>query len=214
MRIFSMKKIVLFLMIVFSVSLFATDISNFDIKGIKLGMSKDRVFKLFHVKPYIENYVNNNRNYLLDGGYSFKLKKNRNIEDVFSEIDYRYDKKIYSVLRMIYYYTPVDAKKIEETVKEKYGNPDKTFRINGEYQMCWGTCKKNKYGFSMDDAEGKNFMVFFKEKGWENDGTRCYLQVTFFLYDRDMYKSIWEYEKKTKIFLENKSKEINSKIDL
>ena len=210
-----MKKIVLFLMIVLSVSIFATDVSNFDIKGIRLGMSKDRVSKLFHVKPYIENYVNDNRNYLLNGGYSFKLKNNRNIEDTFSGIDYRYDKKIYDVLRFIYYYTPVDANKIEKAVKEKYGTPDKIFRRNNEYQMCWGTCKKDKSGFLMDEAEGKNFMVFFKEKGWErDDGTHCYLQVTFFLYDRDMYNSVWEYEKKTKVFLEKKSKEINSKIDL
>jgi len=208
------KKVIFIFILIYSVSLFATDVSNFDIKGIKLGMNKDRVSKLFHVKPYIESYVNDNRNYLLDGAYSFKLKKNRNIEDVFSEIEYRYDKEIYSVLRIIYYSTPVDANKIEEIVKEKYGTPDKTFRRNDEYQMCWGTCKKNKYGFLMDDAEGKNFMAFFKEKGWENDGKRCYLQVTFFLYDKDAYNSIWEYEKKTKVFLEKKSKRINSKIDL
>ena len=212
-----MKKIVLSLMVLLVTSLFATDVSNFDIKGIKLGMNVDNVYKLFHIKPShdYKTYVNNNRNYLLHGFYDIKLKKNSNIEDRFSEISYRYDKKIYYISRAVTYYTPVDYKKIEAAVKKKYGIPDKTSRLHGsDYYMCWGTCKKEKYGsFSYD--KGKSLIILFHEKGWKNkDGTRVYLDVDFNLQDNDMKKSIWEYEKKTKLFLEKKSKEINSKIDL
>ncbi len=154
-----MKKIILFLMIVFSVSLFATDVSNFDIKGIKLGMSKDEVLKLMPkgTKFYVSDVVAYDSNYPYEYSAYFDWKKSNGRFSFVVTFDHQL--LAYEINRNIRLKKNADIHRVTQQVINHYGKPDFVWKVNKHlYRLCWGKCKKGQYGFNTQ-KNGKTFNV-------------------------------------------------------
>jgi len=139
-----MKKIMIFSMFVI-VNLNAVDVSSFDIKGIKLGMSESEVVK---------NMPCNNPKKSI--GWAGHLGSLYTCED--KKIDFQvaldYKKKVFHIYYAVNFSIKPNFKIIESRLINKYGNT-KHKSSSSEYQepiyyrdLCWGDCKiyKNKGG--------------------------------------------------------------------
>ena len=143
-----MKKIILGLMILLSTSLFATDVSDFDIKGIKLGMNKDEVLKLMPrgTEFYVSDDVAYNPNYPYIYSAYFDWKKNNG---KFSfNVSFNHKLLVYKINRNIRLDQNADIKKVAKQVVNHYSKPDFIWKVNKHlWKLCWGKCKKGEYHF-------------------------------------------------------------------
>ena len=122
---------------IFSSSLYAVDVSNFDIKGIKLGMSKSEVLKRMPCKqPAIQ--IEKLRNGKISEIY-IRCPKNR------FQVILNHKMNVYSVSMSIDFTTEPNFRKIKNKVFAKYGNPTQQAKQKvielGEGKRvvyCWG----------------------------------------------------------------------------
>ena len=199
-------------MIVLSVSLFATDVSNFDIKGIKLGMSKNEVLKLMPKGTIFRTFSNiaNNPNYPYEYDAYFDWKKSH--DQFYFGVDFDHQLNAYEIIRNVKLNENANMKKVSQQVINRYGNPDFTWKSDvnqrEHWEFCWGKCIRNKYGFYANENE--KVLIIEITKDYRNEHylleTRLYndkLKDMNIKYEKSMYK-------KAKNELEEKA----SKVDL
>ena len=148
-----MRVVLIILLILFSEPLCAVDVSQFDIKGIKLGMSKSEVLKRMPCNNP-ENYIDK-----LDNGtiYSYHLqcRKDKGLSnDFYTIIDFDHNGISYSITKMIPYKLKPNYTAIIKKIIKKYGNPtaktnqtpaSNNYRNIGYYKtFCWGDCRVAK----------------------------------------------------------------------
>jgi len=144
-----MKKIVFGLMIFISTFLFATDVSNFDIKGIKLGMSKDEVLNIFkNMQCSIKkDWENPNMDHTKPPRSIFyKCEQGKN----YITIKLNHNNKVIYIHRYMYNKTGFNITSIKNQILLKYGKTKFVKKISPEYgssyySICYGNCinKKN-----------------------------------------------------------------------
>ena len=153
-----MKKIILFSMVIFFTSLFATDVSNFDIKGIKLGMSKDEVLKLmphgtkidyFCIDDKINNKCKYPYEYLLNPGWLLSS----NGKTCFIDLDH--NSKIYKIDKTIKLSRFSKLEKVVKNVIKHYGKPDLIRKFQKAQVLCYGGCLLSK------ETEGNLLAITF-----------------------------------------------------
>ncbi len=197
-----MKKIVLFLMIVFSVSLFATDVSNFDFKGIKLGMSKDKVIKKMQK---ISSYSLEKTTPIYVGdkitGYQL-VYSGENDED----FTFNFDKnqKLYEFWREIQLKKIANINKIFNQIYAKYGQPEDIWDHLGLFQVSYGECERGEYYFKPIKNKKCFHISLFK-----SDNT-----LNFMITDDSIYRINQKYQNTLKRKLYNKERQKASRIDL
>jgi hypothetical protein len=195
-----MKKMTLVIWVLLTSSLFATDVSNFDIKGIKLGMSKDDITSKisFNYKFDVRLMVADNPNY----PYQYILYKPAPIDE--SCFNFIFDKnlKVYDIARCIPLDNNANFNKVISQVIKKYGTPK--YKNENEYRisMCWGDCILNETFRTKEN--GKTLQVSINK---EDKKIYFYLmnQLSYNknkLYSKRMYK-------KAKEELENKASNID-----
>jgi hypothetical protein len=202
------KKIAFFLIVSVATSLFATDVSNFDIKGIKLGMSKEATLKrlphgtIFRVFSDIAG--NPNYPYEYDANY---IKKGEEHKDFLAfGVTFGHTLQAYEIHRNIGLDYNANINKIMQQVILRYGKPDFFWkRSDSDVALCWGNCYKGKYHYQATE-NGKILYIQI------NTDDNPLLQVE--LEDDKLYNENVKYEeklhKKAKDELENKA----SKVDL
>ena len=191
-----MKKIVLFLMIVFSVSLFATDVSNFDSKGIKLGMSKNEVLKLM---PKGTKFREDD---CLDSKCEYPTAYFAYFEDVKSRLNvyFTHTLQSYKIERYIKLDNRANIGKIALSIKNRYGKPDYTWKVNNNlWKFCWGECKRGEYHF-LTKKNGKTLYI-------EIDTNVHFLTVE--LEDEKLYRMNYNYREKIEKELEEKASQVD-----
>lgn len=147
----SVNRILIFLFIViFSSSLYAIDVSNFDIKGIKLGMSKSEVLKKMPCSsPKIETQfidtVKGKKLYWT----SIECENNSDILHVILSRKNRVD----FIKRVKSFNVSPSWDKIKKQIIKHYGNP--TFELPNNVDVypinniCWGGCRIRKHNNTM-----------------------------------------------------------------
>ncbi len=138
----SANRVLIFLFIgIFTSSLYAVDVSNFDIKGIKLGMSKKEIINK------LEDVISKNRN-SYDKSWTHQIIKSK--RDGFSlgaeyVINLNHNEKLLNIGREIIFKYEPSFRKIKKQLIKKYGNPDKVAKSKNnkgdfKYELCWGNC--------------------------------------------------------------------------
>ena len=210
----NVNRILVFLYIgMFSSSLYAVDVSNFDIKDIKLGMGKNII-----VNKLADTTSKNVNIY----GRSWTYQIIKNSRDGFSlgaeyVINLDHNEKSFSIAREIIFKYEPNFNKIKKQLIKKYGKPDniaesKNNKGDFEYQLCWGDCTvKNATYWKGNVIWGheKSFIITYRKYSEKNT-----FYMLFELVDRvaeskeDDWKEV-EYER----YLKNE-KEKASNIDL
>jgi len=177
----------IFFLLIFSFSLFAVDVSNFDIKGIKLGMSKKEVLnKMPCKKPIMKNPWSSVPAEWLGDGFDFICKyTEKNNEEIFT-ISLDYDGIVISINRVINFSYKTNEKNLKTKLILRYGKADKSY----ENFIGWGKIDKQYFNAYFHNRGKKLILSLHDEKQ-----TRIYNQL--------IYKKTDEYELK-------KSKEASS----
>jgi len=113
-----MKKIVTIMMaLLVGVNVYAVDVSDFDIKGIKLGMSKSEVLKKMPCNnPKIKTqYITSDKQYIY--GYSIECLK-PNISVIFDN-----NAKVHNIVLRINFKHSPRVSSIKNNIIKKYGQP-------------------------------------------------------------------------------------------
>jgi len=147
------KKVIFIFMLIYSSFLFATDVSNFDIKGIKLGMSKNEALKripCMYQKTYNDEISEQGKCINKDEIYYLQF-----IDNYVSNISRT--KKI-----------PIQPndKILYKKIYRKYGIPDKKsrYKFKNEYMdcLCYGQCSTpDSDGFIHLLDKGKGFLIYY-----------------------------------------------------
>jgi len=227
----NVNRILIFVLIgIFSSLLHAVDISNFDIKGIKLGSSQS------FIKTKLHNWCNNidfKNQYIgnkLWISYITCGKKSNRME---TGIEYRIvtnqNKLAFIIQREKIFTLKPNLKKIEKQLFEKYGKPQKITKSTLVHNSnakgyikyyCWGECS-----ISIEDGEwwkgktihtinkGKSLIIKYKNyTKFHNEGE--YYSLFFILEDDEAYINNEKWGNTTeKAFIKNK-KEQESNLDL
>ena len=143
-----MKNFILITLGIFfiNIPLYAVDVSNFDIKGIKLGMSKSKVLrKMPCSNPSIDIWrTSNNKIY---GGTIGCDNSNYRVQ-------YDHNEYVYQISKRINFNIEPNLHKIRNKLIRKYGNPNEETKkktmskssANGKIiAFCWGDYCKVKY---------------------------------------------------------------------
>jgi len=152
-----MKRVLLGMLVFYGISLYATDVSEFDIKGIKLGMSKEEVLKMLQCKkPMIDTYY-------FDPSIELKsnmIKCEENNEGFMILFD-NFDEVLRISLERKFNAEP-DWNIIEKRLFKKYGETEAIRDSRDKYRhlksYCWGTCyyyREKNDGFYVDFKDGK-----------------------------------------------------------
>lgn len=192
-----MKKISLFLMVVFVVSLFATDVSNFDIKGIKLGMSKNEVLKLMPKGTKFRKWdcIDDSDKCAYPYNYNAFYKNNTESFDIYLTQDIF----VYYVLRQVKLRQYANAEKIIQKLTQRYGKPDAVWNHGSIKKLCWGGCYKGKYQFEPKKGR-KIFAVLINMKD---------RRIEFVLQDNELENSMQQYIESVKEKLSNNDSNID-----
>ena len=127
------KFLIVLSVITFSSSLCATNISNFDIKGIQLGMSKKEVLKLI---PCHNPKIHKN-------GLGVDIE----CGDIYSKdgeglsLEFDHKKQIFYIVFHKGFEIEPNWNKIKNRLIQKYGNPNKIKNINDGNRNCMGNGK-------------------------------------------------------------------------
>ena len=158
----NVNRILIFLLIaIFNSSLYAVDVSNFDIKGIKLGMSEKQVFKKMPCSdPKIEHYYINtiNGKKISDSRIYCHEKKG-----IFVELNHR--NKVYKITRIKRFNTEPSWSKIKKQLLNHYGYTKNitirpvTSNNKLALSMCMGGCKKSYAGYVGDFYNNKFYFL-------------------------------------------------------
>jgi len=211
-------KIILFFLITFSSSVFAVDVSNFDIKGVKLNDKYSNIkFPVNCDSPKSNNIGNNRWKYQVVCGGGSGIQMGREL--VFN---FTHDEIVWSIYREKVFSVKPNFQKIEKQLFVKYGNPTSTGVLKSSYKnpnniisksFCWGACKKEHdndghfKGSTVYGSKGKSLVVTYHEK---NDTYSIWFGLKdTVLEDADSQWARVEY----KIF-EEKQKEQESNLDL
>jgi len=200
------KKVIFIFILIYSVSLFATDVSNFDIKGIKLGMSKDEVLKKMpnSAKFIVDDYIAENPNY----PYKYQIFYKTNTQYFGVEFDYKLN--AYKIERNMQISNNASMHKVVEQITNHYGQPDYTWKINEhdykEWKLCWGNCHRGKYHFLPKDNSKILYVTIWKKTNLTG--------LSIELEDAKLLKETYQY--KEHMFKKAKEElvEKDSKIDL
>lgn len=198
----------IFFLIIFSLSLFAVDVSNLDIKGIKLGMSKSEVLKRMPCS-----------NPKISEGYWGYVGKAETLECDNEKVEVELDHKGFSYI--IRFDPKFDIKpnfnKLENRLIKKYGETKykSSSRDYGEpslkrRSLCWGICKIHEWDGGVDyEASGTTglsatFIIWDKNNEFS---------MSLILSDGKRAKAIKEYSKNIQQKRERIKKEKASNID-
>jgi len=141
-----MKKVLIIAIGLFaSINLYAKDVSKFDIKGIKLGMSKSDVLKRMpcsHPKIKKDYYYGSSKGNVIECSDDNELI-------VFTDNS----NKVWSITYKINFQIEPNWKTIEKKIFKKYGktnlvNDTSDSRYYDQKSYCWGTCRTSNGVFN------------------------------------------------------------------
>ncbi|WP_457743953.1 hypothetical protein [Sulfurimonas sp.] len=205
-----MKKIILGLMILLSTSLFATDVSNFDIKGIKLGMSKDEVLKLMpHGIKFGSNCVDDKCKYPYE--YYANYHWDQSNGKIYFNIDFDHNIKAYDIVRTIKLTRHAKIEKVAKNIINHYGKPDLIRKFRQIQVLCYGQCSVSKEADIAYSVSAKNnakafvVVIDMRKNIRENDVKILSMK----LYDDKAKILNYKYRQK----IEKKLEDIESKVD-
>jgi hypothetical protein len=213
-------------MIFISTSLFATDVSNFDIKGIKLGMDVKTALPILEKACKKQNLSVNKKysiakdKYGLQYDYTYNCAGENNIYPHI-HIGFRagHDKKVYKIEYSFdkdYLLSLSEIHLIINKVKKKYSNPiiigkQKSIskKDGNQVSICWGNCKKkyvnNEYWKGENCDGSSKYLIFFINSNPYGD--KEYAQIGFKLYDDYLY------ERQERNYNKNKQKKRQEEIE-
>jgi len=206
-----------FFLIIFSLSLFAVDVSNFDIKGIKLGMSKSEVLKKMPCNnPDILNVKLNKK--IIETDITCK---NTNFQVELDHYGY-----VYYVFKGFFFETEPKFSKLKSKILSKYNQPnkvaeDKLITEGGgkAIEFCWGrdcrssTITNNRYRRGANirkGIKGKYLLITYKNE-YFNSGHINSLWID--LEDETRRQNNANWKEKEKAVYEKQQKEKVSNID-
>ena len=210
----------IFFLLIFSFSLFAVDVSAFDIKGIKLGMTKNQVLK--------KSVCNNAK---INHSYIGKKLLETHIQCDENEYEYlgyhnihiyldRYS-KVYRITRYKYMDIEPSWKKVKKQILKHYGYTKHIINNNPKqwnelvFDICYGSgCIKSSDNstYNIYDSYGKILEIqgFTSRSGTSTDSKS---NMKFILYDVKRANINGKWEKKQEKLYEKEQKEKASKID-
>jgi len=150
-------KIILLLLITLSSSVFAIDVSSFDIKGIKLG---DKIPTVLQILPPIQDRDNKKIN-----GRVFEehIVTNTKLKEWYHAYFDR-NKKLVRFERTVRFDSKFNMDSLKQKFIDKYGQPVLNTEIKEpnfeRITWCWGECYINNYGFLFIKSNGVGMTVF------------------------------------------------------
>ena len=194
----------IFFLLIFSFSLFAVDASDFDIKGIKLGMSKKEVLKRMPCSnPKIETWF-------IDTVKGKKICSTSivcsNDSDTFSASINRKN-KLYSIARSIKFKVKPNYKKIKNKLLQRYGSTNyiKFKSHNNNMGICWGQCMLPEGAIYRTKDYNSQALIAF--------ANRYYDTLSLELQDDKVYDENNRWESKQREQYEKQQREKASDID-
>jgi len=143
----SVNRILIFALIcIFSSSLYAVDVSSFDIKGIKLGMSKNEVLKRMPCDNPKIDFTKTSNNTISSGML--------NCYNGHFIVVYDHNNYVYQISKKITFNTEPNLNKIKNKLIKRYGKPNKSTKKHTMSKnsargkiiaFCWGSYCKVKY---------------------------------------------------------------------
>ena len=138
--------VVVLIALIISANLNAKDVSEFDIKGIKLGMNKNEVSKRMPCSSYkkIYNRFKNGKVY----NSSFLCGNSGSQTDAYFLVDFDHNNYVFGVHKQIVFESRPNFSKIKTKLIKRYGNftsIEKRY-IDGDYGRyiyCWGDCRSS-----------------------------------------------------------------------
>jgi hypothetical protein len=222
----SVNRILIFVLIcIFSSLLYAVDVSKFDIKGIKLGMSKSEVLKKMPcVSPDI--YTEKTENNILTETLIRCFKKKN---DNFFGVTLDHHNKVYSVNKRISFEVKPDFSKIKKKLFYKYKKPNLTtkkiqgydnnlFRGYVKY-FCWGGCTVkilNPKFFKGNEIETTNhvsLLVKYQDSSYITDTKNIQNNIEFYLYDPQRSNNNYNWTKQQQKLYKEQQKQKATNID-
>lgn len=140
-----MKKIILTLtlLILPIISVHATDIRKFDIKGVQLGMSESAVKKNLSC-----NSLKKKKGWSGPNGVTYTCDTNVNNTKTNIEVRLDHNHKVFSIEYVVYFDIKPNFVTLEERIIKKYGNTNlkssstDTAEVTMKYRgLCWGECR-------------------------------------------------------------------------
>ena len=207
--------------LILSSSLFAVDVSNFDIKGIKLGMTKSQV-----LKKTVCNNAKIDPSYIGEELLETHIQCDKNKYEYlgYHNIHINLDRhsKVYRITRYKYMDIEPSWKKIKKQILKYYGYT-KHIIINNNpklwnelvFDICYGQgCIKSSDNtmYSLYDSFGQTLGIqaFIPRNGTSTDSES---NMKFILYDVKRADINREWEKKQKEIYKKQQKEKASNID-
>ena len=199
----NVNRILIFLTItIFSSSLYAFDVSKFDIKGIKLGMSKSEVLKRMPCSNPIHEY-----------GYFKNIEIRCNSEVNPMWITFDMNNKVYAMGREIILKIEPNWDTIESKLLKHYGKTNKILRNNPSshnttvFSICYGQCTI-PFGKSYKNKENKKSLTI-----WASSYKSLHF-ISFRLLDGKAEELTRQWYEKKEKQLKMKQKRKASNIDL
>jgi len=168
----------LFFLLILSSSLFAVDVSDFEIKGIKLGMSKKEVLKKMPcTNPKTNVYKIEGK--LVWSEFSCKLDKNSYDPDFHVMLN-QHNRVIYIDRTKRFNVTPL-WEKVKQNLLNHYGSKGvQSINKNNvaPFQLCWGECVTKNSGKFFDPfiEEGQPLLNI---EAYYNIGYKPYMTFIF-----------------------------------
>jgi len=206
----SVNRILIFLFIgIFSSSLYAIDVSNFDIKGIKLGMSKSEVLKKISCSnPKIETQFTNT----LKGKklYWTSIECKNDFEEIHVVLTRK--NKAYFIQRTKDFDINPSWDKIKKRIINYYGKPTCKADTFSKYipmkKMCWGGCKIRKHNGTIATCN-KSLDIYGNQDIVKNSWSK----IVFLLNDNSLSDNQDKWYKEQMELYERYKKEKASNID-
>jgi len=206
----SANRLLIFLFLgIFSSSLYTVDVSSFDIKGIKLRMSKSEVLKNIScqnhkIKKSIIDTINGKK--LIVETISCE----NGIEDIHIYLDK--NGRVYNIDRVLSFKVEPSLKKIKNKAINHYGKPNN--RILGSsdsrvWQMCWGQCgRPGNYGYYPQYARNSQYLTIGAFRYSDNN-----IKIFFTMDDTKLSRLNKSWIKEQELLYEKQQKEKASNID-
>ena len=193
----------LMITVLFSSSTFSSEVATFDIKGIKIGMSKKDLLKKI---PCQWTYINRS-----DTDNYFECYTDAKI-GVFLD----HEDLVYGVDFQKIFYEKPDFNVIRSRILKKYGKP--TLQRNHKMsdslsnQYCWGQCKVNNSAYWIyQNKEGKVSMIVDVLNSYKQHETKSRLSLK--LMDGVRAKKYDSYKKREKELDKQKASKKSSSVD-
>ena len=185
----------------FSSSLSATDVSSFDIKGIRLGMDKGEVLKRIPCSNYEKKYYRfrNAKNEVYSSQY-YCGKPGTGTDNSFL-VNFDHNNYVFSITKRITFDIQPNLSKIKSKLIKRYGKPntDKRAWSKGSYyryEYCWGDC-------SLSSNRRKLSVDYSYYSDYNN------IDITLYDYARQKNNDDWTAQRQ-KILIYKKEKEVSN----